>query len=51
MTHPPQQRDFPTAITSALAAQAGAWGVRVHDVPSTRTALDVWQAWNDGGDR
>jgi dihydropteroate synthase len=48
---PTSERDFPTAVTSALAAQAGAWGVRVHDVPSTRTALDVWQAWNDGGDR
>ena len=46
---PTSERDFPTAVTSALAAQAGAWGVRVHDVPSTRTALDVWRAWNGGG--
>jgi dihydropteroate synthase len=46
---PTTERDFPTAVTSALAAQAGAWGVRVHDVPSTRTALDVWRSWNSGG--
>ena len=48
---PTTERDFPTAVTSALAAQAGAWGVRVHDVPSTRTALDVWRAWSGGGKR
>lgn len=38
---PPGARDHATAATSLLAAQAGAWGVRVHDVPSTRDALDV----------
>ena len=31
--------DVATATTSAFAAAAGAWGVRVHDVPSTRVAL------------
>ncbi len=41
-------RDAATATISALAAQAGAWGVRVHDVASTRAALDVWQAWERG---
>jgi dihydropteroate synthase len=45
---PPQARDAATATISALAAQAGAWGVRVHDVASTRAALDVWQAWERG---
>lgn len=45
---PPQSRDAATATISALAAQAGAWGVRVHDVVSTRAALDVWQAWERG---
>ncbi|QEO09178.1 dihydropteroate synthase [Protaetiibacter larvae] len=46
------KRDAPTATISALAAQAGAWGVRVHDVPSTRLALDVWEHWQGGhGDR
>jgi dihydropteroate synthase len=39
-----KDRDPATATISALAAQAGAWGVRVHDVPGTRAALDVWEA-------
>ncbi len=34
-------RDLPTSVISALAAQAGAWGVRVHDVAGTRAALAV----------
>jgi dihydropteroate synthase len=42
------ERDPATAVISALAAQAGAWGVRVHDVASTRAALDVWEAWQKG---
>ena len=41
-------RDAPTAITSALAAQAGAWGVRVHNVAETKAALDVWDRWERG---
>lgn len=45
----PADRDLPTAIISALVARAGVWGVRVHDVASTRTALDVVEAWNTGG--
>lgn len=36
-------RDVATAATSLLAAQAGAWAVRVHDVPTTRDALGVWE--------
>ncbi|WBU37551.1 dihydropteroate synthase [Homoserinibacter sp. YIM 151385] len=43
-----RERDAPTAVVSALAAQAGAWAVRVHDVRATRTALDVWTAWERG---
>jgi dihydropteroate synthase len=39
------ERDLPTAVISALAAQAGVWGVRVHDVRSTRVALDVVEHW------
>jgi dihydropteroate synthase len=46
---PSSERDFATAIISALAAQAGIWGVRVHDVASTSAAIDVWSAWNSGG--
>ena len=39
-------RDSATAVISALSAEAGAWGVRVHDVVSTKAALDVWAAIN-----
>ena len=41
-------RDLPTAIVTALAAQAGVWAVRVHDVRSTRAALGVFEAWKNG---
>ena len=41
---PAAARDPATASISALAAQAGAWGVRVHNVAATKTALDVWEA-------
>jgi dihydropteroate synthase len=44
----PAQRDFASTIIAALAAQAGAWAVRVHDVASTRAALDVTDAWRWG---
>ncbi len=43
-------RDGPTAVVSALAAQTGVWGVRVHDVAGTRRALDVVEAWQAGRD-
>lgn len=39
------RRDLATAVTSVLAAQAGVWAVRVHDVPTTRDALGVARAW------
>lgn len=42
-----QRRDLATAVTSVLAAQAGAWAVRVHDVAATRDALTVWQNWEN----
>ena len=42
----------PTAVVSALAAQAGAWGVRVHDVRRARAlALDVCDAHGRVDDR
>lgn len=44
----PAQRDAATAATSVLAAQHGAWGVRVHDVASTLAALDVAVAAGQG---
>jgi dihydropteroate synthase len=37
-------RGAATIATSVLAAAAGAWGVRVHDVRDTVDALAVWQA-------
>jgi dihydropteroate synthase len=38
---PPAERDAATAATSTLAAAAGAWCVRVHDVPATADAVRV----------
>lgn len=40
-----ERRDLATAVTSALAARAGAWAVRVHNVAATRDALAVTDAW------
>lgn len=37
------RRDLATAVTSLRAADAGVWGVRVHDVAATRDALAVWE--------
>ena len=39
------RRDGATAVTSALAARAGIWGVRVHDVAATRDALQIAELW------
>lgn len=38
---PMEDRDLPTAVLSALVARQGAWAVRVHDVASTRLALEA----------
>ncbi|MET4637717.1 dihydropteroate synthase [Mycetocola sp. 2940] len=38
---PMADRDLPTAVISALLADAGIWGVRVHNVRATTIALDV----------
>jgi len=43
---PASDRDDATATISALSAQAGAWGVRVHNVAATQRSLDVWHHWN-----
>ncbi|MCC6270062.1 MAG: dihydropteroate synthase [Microbacteriaceae bacterium] len=45
---PTSERDPATATISALAAESGVWGVRVHDVASTLSALQVWESWNAG---
>lgn len=39
------RRDLATAITSVLAAQAGVWALRVHNVAVNRDALAVARAW------
>ncbi len=44
-----ERKDLATAVTSVLAARAGVWGVRVHDVAATRDALAVETAWREGG--
>ncbi len=46
---PPEERDLATHATSALAAAAGVWCVRVHDVPGTVDAVRVVDAWQRGG--
>jgi dihydropteroate synthase len=45
---PAPGRDVATAAVSALAAAAGAWCVRVHDVPATLDAVRVAAAWTSG---
>lgn len=42
---PPDGREVATAVISALAAERGAWGVRVHDVQATLDAVKVLGAW------
>lgn len=41
---PVDEREAATVATSVLAATAGVWGVRVHDVRNTVDALRVWRA-------
>ncbi|WP_037067501.1 dihydropteroate synthase [Pseudonocardia acaciae] len=41
-------REVATAAISALAAAAGAWGVRVHDVAASVDAVTVGAAWRYG---
>lgn len=42
---PPDQRDDATVALTAMAAQAGAWGVRVHEVRGNRDAVAVVGRW------
>jgi dihydropteroate synthase len=45
---PPKQRDAATTATTALAAAAGAWCVRVHDVRGSADAVRVAARWRPG---
>ena len=42
---PPDGREAATAAVTALAAAAGVWGVRVHDVGASLDAIAVVRAW------
>ncbi|QWF81437.1 Dihydropteroate synthase [Amycolatopsis sp. CA-230715] len=44
----PDGRETATAAVSALAAAAGAWGVRVHEVGASLDAVAVAAAWERG---
>lgn len=44
---PVERRDAATDAVTALAAAAGAWAVRVHDVRGSRDAIAVAGAWRD----
>jgi dihydropteroate synthase len=46
---PADGREDATAAVSTLAAFAGAWGVRVHDVARSLDAVNVVAAWARGG--
>ncbi len=45
---PAAGREHATAAVSALAAAAGAWGVRVHEVGASLDAVSVAAAWRRG---
>jgi dihydropteroate synthase len=44
----PVARDHASTAVTALAAQAGAWAVRVHDVRAACDAIAVASAWQNG---
>lgn len=45
----PLDADPATAAVTAVSAHMGAWGVRVHNVPVSRDAVDVAALWRSGG--
>lgn len=45
---PVEQRDYASDAVTALAAGAGVWGVRVHDVRGSRDSVAVAAAWRKG---
>jgi dihydropteroate synthase len=49
ITPAPEERDRATDAISALAATAGVWCVRVHDVAGSAQAVRVARAWEQGG--
>jgi len=51
VARPPAGRDTATAVITGLAADRGAWGVRVHDVAASMDAVAVATAWHLGSSR
>lgn len=47
---PASGRDVATAAVSAMAAERGAWGVRVHDVTGSVDAVRIAASWENGGE-
>lgn len=45
---PVLDRDLPTAIISALCAERGVWGVRVHNAFASKVAFNVARGFHDG---
>ena len=43
----PIARDAATAATTALVALAGAWAVRVHEIPANRDAVRTASLWKE----
>lgn len=43
----PSAREYATTAVTALAARAGVWGVRVHDVSAACDAIAVVSAWQE----
>lgn len=48
---PPDGREVATATISALTAEHGGWGVRVHDVRASLDAIAVNDAWRNAARR
>ncbi len=48
---PTAERDTATAVITAMVAHAGAWGVRVHDVPTSMDAVAVATGWQLGASK
>lgn len=47
--HRADERDGVSAALGVVLAQAGVFALRVHNVRAHREALDVWQAFHEGG--
>jgi len=49
VSHEVTDRDAPSAALGVLLAERGVWGLRVHNVPAHRDALNVWQSFHERG--